>query len=204
MAFEITIFTHKIDIAKLPPDATPAPHHHISANLLLTPKWTRNILSQGWHVAVEVDLFRRDLLSVAQAGGGARSIAALYHPLSCCHPSCGIGGSAQSSALTSSPAVSTLCLLSPFRFYVIAPLSLQICVWYIVFRRAETLLSTSLHVSSDIHPFFLRFLACAFGTALRRATEIPSSCVGSGGGQRGSCLRPMRYLVYSLSGALRR
>ena len=142
---------------------------------------------------------------VARAGGRARSTAALYHPFSRCHASRGIGGSAPSSCLTSSPAVSTLHLLSPFRLSAIARLSLRILVWSLVgFRRAETLSSTSLHVSSDIHPFFLLSLACGFGTALRRAAKILSSCLGSDGGQRVICLRPVRYFVCSLLGALQR
>ena len=142
---------------------------------------------------------------VSLAGGVAWSTAALYHPLSRCHAPCGIGGSALSRCSTSSPAVSTLRLLSPFRLAAIARLSLRIRVWYLSgFCRAETLSLTSLHVSSNIHPFFLLSLACSFGTSLRRAAKIPSSRVGSESGRRGSRLRPVRYFVCSLSRALRR
>ena len=142
--------------------------------------------------------------SVAQAGGGARSTVALYQLFSCCQAFRGNGGSAPISASTSSPAVSTCLFLSPFRLAVIYRLSLQILVWSLAFCRLETLLSTSLHVSSKIDPLFLLSLACGFGTSLRRAAKIPSSCVGSAGGRRGRRLSPVRYLVCSLSGALQR
>ena len=141
-------------------------------------------------------------LNVALASGGARLTAAFYQPLSCCHASCGIGGSAPSNASTSSPAVFTLLFLSPLRLVAISWLSLQILDWYFVFRRAETLSLTSLHVSSKIYPFFLFSLACGFSTALRRSAKMPSSCVGSAGVRSGSCLRPERYLMCYLSGAL--
>ena len=142
---------------------------------------------------------------VAQAGVGARSTAALYHTFSRCHASCGIGGSAPSSVSTSAPAVSTLRLLSPFRISAIARLNLQIRVWsFSGFCCAENLSSTSLHVSSDIHLFFLISRACGFGIALCRDAKIQYSHVGADGGQRGIRLRLVRYFVCYLSGVLRR
>ena len=73
------------------------------------------ILSWGRHVAVEIDPFRRDPFDRSSSRRGVRLTAALYHPLSRCHASRGIVGSAPSSCSTSSPSVSTLFILSPFR-----------------------------------------------------------------------------------------
>ena len=142
---------------------------------------------------------------VAQVGGVARLTVALYHHFSRYHTSRGIDGSSPSNISTSDPAVSTICLLSPFRLAVIAPLSLRIWVWsFAGFCHTETLLLMSLHVSSDIHPFFLLSCACSFGTALCRSAKIPSYCLGEDGVWRGSRLRPVRYCLCALSGALQR
>ena len=54
----------------------------------------------------------------------------------------------------------------------------------------ETLLSTSLHVASKIHVFFLASRAWGFGTALQRAAKIPSSLIGEVGGRKGVPLAP--------------
>ena len=62
----------------------------------------------------------------------------------------------------------------------------------------------SLHVSYEIHPFFLLYLTCGFGTDLRRAANMPYPLVGSDVGRSGSFLSPEKYLACSLSGALRR
>ena len=125
----------------------------------------------------------------------------MYHTLSCCNDSRGIGGSAPSSASTSYPHVSNIRLLYPFRLATIARLSLRIRVWSLVFCHAETLSLTSIHVSCKIHPFLLHSLACGFGTSLRRAANIPSSRVGSDSGWRGSRLRPVRYLCVTSRGS---
>ena len=69
-------------------------------------------------------------------------------------------------------------------------------------RRAKTLLSTSLHVATKIHSFLRDSHARTFGTALRRATKILSSLVGSVGSQRGSFFRPLRYRMCSFREAL--
>ena len=71
-------------------------------------------------------------------------------------------------------------------------------------RRAETLLSTSLHMVSDIHTFFRASLNLGFKTALRRSAKSPSSLVGVVRGWRGDCLILLRYLEYFLRSALRR
>ena len=89
--------------------------------------------------------------SYARAGGGARLTAALYHPLSRLQASFGFDGSAPSNVSTSSPAISTLLFMSSLRLAAIARLSLLIFACTLFPRRAETLSSTIIHVSSDIH-----------------------------------------------------
>ena len=142
-------------------------------------------------------------LRVTQAGGGARSTTALYHPLFRCQASRWSGGSDPISVSTYAPTSSALCFLSSCNFAFMARPNLQINVsYYAIYRHAEKLLSTSLHVTADIHMFFLAPWDCGFGTALSRAAKIPSSLVGEVGGWRDSQLRPSRYLAWSLRGAL--
>ena len=62
---------------------------------------------------------------------------------------------------------------------------------------AETLVSTSLYVSVNIHVFFIASRALVFGIACRRATKIPSSLVGVFRGQRrGRMRRPSYFVCY--------
>ena len=62
----------------------------------------------------------------------------------------------------------------------------------------------SLHVSTEIHAFFLASHEFGLGVALHRATKSPSYLVGVvGGWMRTHVLRP-RYLVCYLRRALRR
>ena len=62
--------------------------------------------------------------------------------------------------------------------------------------------STSLHVASEIHAFLLA--SCAFGSRiyLCRDAKRQSYIIGVVGGQRGSRVRRLRYLVCSLKGSL--
>ena len=125
--------------------------------------------------------------SVTQAGGGARSTAAFYHPLIRCHASCIKEGSTPTSASTSAPASSSRRLLSVVKLALIDRPSLLVIFWpFSGSRRAETLSSTSIHVAANIHSFLWDSCACAFGTALHRAAQIWSSFVGSVGSWRGS------------------
>ena len=140
---------------------------------------------------------------VTQAGSGACSTAARYHPFNWCQASRWSGGYYPSSVSTSAPASSDRRLLSPFKIAAIACPNLQIRDWsFAGSRRAETLPSTSLHVASEIHAFSLESRAWVFRTALHKAAKIPSSLVGAFGGRRGSRFRPLRYLACSLKGAL--
>ena len=68
----------------------------------------------------------------------------------------------------------------------------------------QRLSSTSLHVSADIHMFFLASQDLGFGTALRRAAKSPSSFVRVVGGRRGIRVRLPRYFVCYLKGLLQR
>ena len=77
--------------------------------------------------------------------------------------------------------------------------------WSIVgYRHAETLSSTSLHVSAKIHAFFLASWDLGFGMALRRAVKSPPYLVGVVGGRRGIHMRLTRYSVCSIRVALQR
>ena len=143
--------------------------------------------------------------SVAQAGGGARSRAALYHPWILCQASWMRGGSAPTSASTSAPASSDFRLRSAAKLALIArPSRLFSACPFVRSRRAETLSSKSLHVSADIHAFRLASRAFAFGTALRRAVKASSSLDGVLGGYRGHFFRPLRYLLCYVREALGR
>ena len=102
-------------------------------------------------------------------------------------------GSAPTSASTSAPASSACRLLSVVKLALMTRPSLLIIVWpFAGSRRAETLLSTSLHVAANIQSFFLASRARAFRTALRKAAKMLSSLVGAFGGRRGSFFRPPR------------
>ena len=143
--------------------------------------------------------------SVTWAGGRARSTAALYHPLILCHASWIKGGSAPAPTIasTSAPASSTCRLLSDVKLALMARPRLLMMVWpFAGSWRAETLSTTRLHVSAEIHSFFCASCARGFGTALRRSEKILSSLVGSVGGQRGSFFRPPRYHMCSVREAV--
>ena len=69
-------------------------------------------------------------------------------------------------------------------------------------RRADTLLSTSLHISVDINSFCLASLTLVFWTALYRAANTSSSLVGSVGGFNGNFFRTPRYRLCFVREAL--
>ena len=141
--------------------------------------------------------------SVTRAGVRAQSTSALYHPLILCHASWIKGGYTRTIASTSAPASSTCHLLSDVKLALMARPSLLMMVWpFAGTWRAETLSSTSLHVSAEIHSFFRASHAPSFGTALRRSEKILSSLVGSVGGQRSSFFRPPRYRMCYVREAL--
>ena len=144
-------------------------------------------------------------LSFTQAGGVARSTAAQYQPFNWSQVSRWRWGSDPSSVSTFFPDSSVCCLLLPFRLAAMASPNLRMRSWsFAGYWRAETFLSTSLHVASEIHAFSLASYAWGFRTALRRSANIPSSLVGAVGGRRGSLLRLPRELSCSLRGDLRR
>ena len=62
----------------------------------------------------------------------------------------------------------------------------------------------SLHVSADIHTFFLASRYLGLGMDLHRDAKIPSFLVRVVGGRRGIRVRFLRYLVCSLRGELPR
>ena len=132
-------------------------------------------------------------LRVTQAGGGAWSNAALYHPLIRCHASWIKVGSAPTSASNSSPNSSACRLLSVANLALFARTGPLMNAWYFARSwRAENLLLTSLHVASEIHSFLLASCTRAFGTARCRAAKILSYLVGLVGDQKGSLFRPPR------------
>ena len=138
-------------------------------------------------------------------GGGARSTTARYHLFKRRQASRWRGGYDPSSVSTSLPASSARFHLSPLRLDAMVHTNLRMRAWYFAgSRRAETLLSTSLHMAFKIHTFYLASCAWGFGTALRRAAKIPSSLVRAVGGRRRIRLRPPRYFVCYLRGELRR
>ena len=102
------------------------------------------------------------LSSVTQAGGGAQSNIALYHPWILCQSSWMRGGSPPTSASTSAPASSAHRLQSAARLALMAhPSLLFIACPFAGSRIVETLSLTSLHVSVEIHLFCLASLALA-------------------------------------------
>ena len=142
---------------------------------------------------------------VTPAGGRAWSTAVRSHIFIRCQASRWSGESNPNSFSTSFPASSVRRLLSPFKLATIAWPNHRMCNWSLAgYRRAETLLSTSLHAASKIYAFFRASRALGFGTALCRAVKSPSSLVGVVGGRRGSRLRLPRYSECFLRGALRR
>ena len=68
-------------------------------------------------------------LRVTRAGSGARSTAALYHPLIRCQASRWIGGSDPNSVSTSTPASSARCFLFSLKLAFMARPSLLINAW---------------------------------------------------------------------------
>ena len=139
-----------------------------------------------------------------QAGVGARSDAALYHPFIWCHDYLCMWGSKSSSASISSPASSFLRCWSAFRLAFIMRLSHQMNAWSRAgYRSAETLVLTSLHMSTDIHAFFCASRVFCFGIARQRAATSLSTLVGVVGCQRGIRVRLPRYFLFSLRVALR-
>ena len=151
--------------------------------------------------------------SVTRAGGGAQLTAALYlliipqqyHPWRRCQASWMRGGSAPTSASTSAPASSALRFRSATKLALTAlPSCLFIACPFRGSRRAETLLLTSLHVSSDIHEFRLAARGCAFGTPLHRALKSFSTRVGFVGGLTGHRFLPPKYRLCSVREALGR
>ena len=142
---------------------------------------------------------------VTQEGGRARSTAELYHPWMRCQASWMRGGPAPTISSTSAPASSAL------RFRCAALLTLTALPSHLFSacpfhgsRHAETLSLTSLHVSSNIHVFFLAARGCNFGTAPRRAAKRLSTRVGFVGGLTGHCFLPLKYLMCSVREVLGR
>ena len=108
----------------------------------------------------------------------------------------GGGGSAPSIRSISLPASSVHRYLYPLRLALIARPSHWMWSWSLAgSRSADNILLKILHVSSNIHAFFLASRALGLGMALRRATKSLSSIVGIVGGRRGKCVRLPRYSV---------
>ena len=144
-------------------------------------------------------------LRVNQEGGGARSATPLYHPFIWCYASLWRGGSDARNSSISPPSVSSRYRRSAVKIALIWMLRRQIRPrsragsW-----RSETLMLTILHMSTDIHAFFLASRALEFGSALHRAMKSPSYLVGVVGDRRGIRVRRLRYFVCSLRVALQR
>ena len=141
-------------------------------------------------MAVQFNPLRLDPLEHSLSGCGALFTAALYHLFIRRHASFAFGGSPPSSASISFPASSTLRFLSPFRLALKARPSIHSLARTLVPLFAETLLSASLHVSSEIHAFLCFSRSCGFGTACRRSPKSSSSLVGSFGYLRRAVPKP--------------
>ena len=137
--------------------------------------------------------------------GGAWLTTAQYHPFIRCQASQWSGGSDPNNFSTSSPASSARRLLYHFNIAAIEQPNLRMRDWSLTgYWNVETILSTSLHVVSNIHAFSRASQALGFGTSLRRSAKRLSSLVRVVGGQRKGRLRLPRYSECSLKGALRR
>ena len=142
---------------------------------------------------------------VTRAGSGAQLTAALCHSFIRCQDSLCRGSSAPNRLSIAYPASSVLSFLSSLRLVLIARPRRRRRVWFCAdSRRAETLLLTSLHVSSKIHTFFLASRAFGLGIAPRRPTKSLSSLLGVVRGRRGSRVRRLRYSVCYLRVAMTR
>ena len=115
------------------------------------------------------------------------------------------GGSTPASASTSAPSLSALRFRSAAKIALTALLSQRFSAcpfrWS---RRAETLLSTSLHFSSDVQAFRLAARGCAFRTALRRAAKSLSTHVSFVGSLIGHRFLSPKYLLCSVREAIGR
>ena len=117
-------------------------------------------------------------------------------PLIQCQSPWWSGGSDPNILSNSFPTSSARRLQSPFNISAMARPNLQMRDWSLAgYRRAETLLSTSLHVVSKINAFFLASLAVGFGTDLRRAAKSLPSLAGVVRGQGGGALEPPEVLI---------
>ena len=140
---------------------------------------------------------------VTQAGSGVRSNSALYHPFIHFQSSLWRGGPAPNRRSIYLPVSSVRRLLSLFWVaFIVRPRS-WVWTWSLAeSRRTETILLTSLHMSSNINAFYLASLAFVLKMDLCRATKSTSSIVGVVRGQRVSRVRLPRYLVCFLRGEL--
>ena len=96
------------------------------------------------------------------------------------------------------PSSSTRRLLSPFRLAFMERPSLRSLASTLGPLLADTLSSTSFHVSSEIRAFLCCSRMCGFGTACRISPKSVSSLVRSRGGVSSIRLLPAMYLMCSL------
>ena len=75
---------------------------------------------------------------------------------------------------------------------------------YVGYRRMDTLVSTSLHVSSKIHVFFLAYLDFGLGISWRMLVKSFPSLIGVNGGRKGRRVYHPSYFECFLRVALQR
>ena len=156
-------------------------------------------------MAIQCDTLRRDPLE-GYPSGRRRAVNRGLVPL--LHPAPGFllwGGYASMRSSISPPASSVLLCRYGFRLALISRPRPCMMSWSCSRSfRAETFSLMSLHMDSDIQPFFLASLYFVLGISLRRAAKIPSSLIGLVGGHIWRRMLLPRYLVCSLMGAIRR
>ena len=116
--------------------------------------------------------------SVTQDGGRAWSTASQYHSCILLQALGGRGGSLVSRLSTSSPAIVTRRRLSAFRYSQMDfPNSLIYQQSLLGYLLVETLSSTSIHVSNEIHELWHAARLSGFGTARQNSENSLSDRV---------------------------
>ena len=134
-----------------------------------------DIISLGKYGRVEFHALFHDPLKCDSSGWQGVVFATIYHPRILLHDSRGRGGSPLSSLSVSSTSVDTRCLLSYFSAAQMAlPSRLSLRLYLPGSHLVETLLSTSLHVSVDIHGLWRAARLSGFGTVRRNSAKILS------------------------------
>ena len=138
-----------------------------------------DVLPRGFHLAIQSGTLRCDIIEgylIRQQRAVEHSLVPPLHPA----PSFLVGLWYKATSISiSSPTSSILGRRSDFRLVLIARPRKRMRYFFCARSQCvETLVSTSLHVASNIQAFFLFSLALSFGISLHRAAKITSSLVG--------------------------